>query len=157
MADLTTTPRNDLEAERDDLNGKLARIEADIASIKAEYSARLQGVQTDAQKLRTRLGQIDSEIARRIAMEAVVPTISDHALLRYMERVHGINVEALKADLLTDALVSAIKSGASGMQTPEGTFVIKGHSVVTFLGKDMRPKKKTKRGMRQIDDAEVDA
>jgi hypothetical protein len=80
MADLTTTSRSDLEAERVDLNDKLARVEAEITSIKAELAGRLQSVQADAQTLRTRLGQVEAEIARRVRLDAVVPTISDRAL-----------------------------------------------------------------------------
>lgn len=144
--------RAELEAERLDLQSKLGSIEADIAGVKAEMAARLGGVEGEAQRLRSRLGQINSEIAAREARDAMVPTISDHALLRYIERVCGVNVEDLKAELLTDAVVLAIKQGASAVKSPVGTMVIKGSTVVTFLDPDMRPKRKTKRGMRETDD-----
>ena len=144
--------RTQLEAERLDLQSKLGSIEADIAGIKAEMSARLGGVETEAQRIRSRLGQITTELDRRAAQDALVPTISDHALLRYIERVCGVNVENLKAELLTDAVVLAIKQGASAVKSPVGTMVIKGSTVVTFLDPDMRPKRKAKRGMRETDD-----
>jgi hypothetical protein len=135
--------RTELHSERVELEGKLGAIEADIASIKAEMATRLSGVEGEAQRLRTRLGQINAEIMRREAMDAMVPTISDHALLRYIERICGVDIEAMKAELLTNAVVMAIKAGASAVKSPVGTMVIKGNTVVTFLDAEMRPKRKT--------------
>lgn len=150
--------RAELEIERADLTGKLGTITADIASIKAEMAARLGSVEGEAQRIRSRLGQIDTELRRREANDAMVPTISDHALLRYIERIHGVDVEAMKAALLTDTVVLAIKSGATAVNSPAGTMVIKGSTVVTFLGPDMRPKRKTRRGMREVEEdwSEID-
>lgn len=150
--------RAELEIERADLTGKLGTITADIGSIKAEMAARLGGVEAEAQRIRSRLGQIDTELRRREAHDAMVPTISDHALLRYIERIHGVDVEAMKAALLTETVVLAIKSGATAVKSPAGTMVIKGSTVVTFLDPDMRPKRKTQRGMREVEEdwSEID-
>jgi hypothetical protein len=144
--------RSELARRRADLVGKLSRIEAEIASVKAEMAARLEGAQGEAQKLRSEIGQIDAEVSRREALDAIVPTISDHALLRFIERVHGVDVEALKADLLTDAVVLAIKSGATGVKTQHGTFVIKGSTVVTFKTPDMDQPKRAPRDRRVSED-----
>lgn len=148
--------RAQLLDERADLELKLGAIEADIAGVKAEMAARLGGIEGEAQRLRSRLGQINAEISAREANDAMVPTISDHALLRYIERVHGIDVDAMKNALLTETVVLAIKSGATAVKSPAGTMVIKGSTVVTFLDPDMRPKRKTKRGMREADDNWMD-
>lgn len=148
--------RTELETERSDLSRKLGAITADISSIKAEMAARLGDIEAEAQRIRSRLGQIDTELRRREASDALVPTISDHALLRYIERTCGVNVEDLKAQLLTDAVVMAIKSGATAVKSPVGTMVIKGSTVVTFLDAEMRPKRKTKRGLRVVDEDWMD-
>lgn len=139
--------RTELAALRDETDAKLANVTTEIAAIKADMSARLSGFNAEEQRLRTTIGQVTNEIARREALDAIVPTITDHALLRYMERVHGIDTAAMKAELLSEALIGAIKAGATAMHTDEGTFVINGSSVTTFLSKEMRPKRKTKRGM----------
>jgi hypothetical protein len=144
--------RAELEIERADLAGKLGTIMADIEATKAEMAARLGGVEAEAQRIRSRLGQIDTELRRREAHDAMVPTISDHALLRYIERIHGVDVEAMKTALLTETVVLAIKSGATAVKSPAGTMVIKGSTVVTLLDPEMRPKRKTQRGMREVDD-----
>lgn len=147
MRDAKALTRTELIALRSDTQDKLSRVEASIEAIKADLSAQLVGVSTEAQQLRSTLGRVTAEIQRREANDAIIPTISDHALLRYIERVHGVDVDALKAELLTPSLTNAIKSGATGMKTPAGTFVIVGSTVTTFLSQDMRPKRKTKRGL----------
>jgi hypothetical protein len=139
--------RTELEALATDARDKLGRVDADIEAIKSEMASRLSGLNDEAQKLRTQLGQVNSEIARREARDAMVPTISDHALLRYIARVHGIDTDAMKAALLTEKLVAAIMGGATGMRTPDGTFVINGSTVVTFLAPEMNAKRRTKRGL----------
>lgn len=151
MSDLTAS-RTDLERERDQANARLAQVEAEIEAIKSEMAQRLSSIQADAQRLRTTIGQIDGELARRETRDAVVPTISDHALLRYIERVHGIDVEAMKAELLTDSLSLAIKAGAVSVRLAEGSWVIKGSTVVTFKSNDMAKPKRRARGLGQQHD-----
>jgi len=105
--------------------------------------------------MRTRLGQIDAELARREAADKLVPSVSDHALLRYIERAHGIDIEALRDKVLTPNVITAIKTGASAVKSPIGTMVIKGNTVVTFLDADMRPRKKVQKGRyHEIEDVE---
>lgn len=136
--------RNELHAERSDLEVKLGKVEAEVAGIKAEMAARLSGFEGEAQKIRARLGQVAGEIARREAADSMVPTISDHALLRYIERVCGVDIEAMKAELLTDTVVLAIKSGATAVKSPDGTMVIKGSTVVTFKEHESRRNNNTR-------------
>jgi hypothetical protein len=59
--------------------------------------------------------------------------ITDHALLRYIERVHGVDVERLKAQILNDFVRSAIKGGANVIKTKECTFMVEHGRIVTTL------------------------
>ncbi len=61
-------------------------------------------------------------------------TITDHALLRFIERVKGIDIEACRAEMQSPALDAAVKAGASYVRRGDGTrLVIRGSSVVTVL------------------------
>lgn len=144
--------RSELERDREATNARLSQVEAEIENIKAEMGERLRSVQSNAQQLRTALGQIDGELSRRAANDAMVPTISDHALLRYMERIHDIDVEAMKAELLTETMVLAIKAGAASVRSADGTWVIKGSTVVTFKSPEMDKPKRGPRGLGQQHD-----
>lgn len=137
--------RGELERERADLTHKLGRATAEIEGIKAETAVRLKDAEAEAQRLRSALGEISAELARRETRDAIVPTISDHALLRYIERVFNVDIDAMKAELLTDTVVLAIKSGATGVKTPHGTLVIRGSTVVTFKSPEMDQRRRTPR------------
>lgn len=63
--------------------------------------------------------------------------ISDHALLRYIERVCGVDVTELRRIITTEELRLAIKMKATALKTQDCTFVIRNGQVVTVLSPDM--------------------
>lgn len=66
--------------------------------------------------------------------------ISDHAVLRYLERVVGIDVEAVRAEMQTPALAQADEFGAPVLIGRNGErLVIRGGIVVTVLPKGHPP------------------
>jgi len=58
--------------------------------------------------------------------------ITDHALLRYLERMLGFDIEALKRELLTDEVRRAIKAGARRVHIKGVTFVVSENRIVTI-------------------------
>lgn len=65
--------------------------------------------------------------------------ISDHALVRWLERHHGIDMEMHRREMASPALRDAVAAGARGLKTTQGTFKIKDGVVTTFLtGKEPR-------------------
>lgn len=85
------------------------------------------------------------------------PRISDHALLRFFERVLGVDVEQLRTRLLTPAIVEAIKAGATSIVADGMTFVIDDCVIVTTLGPGQCPnaRKRTHARIVSIDDDEL--
>jgi len=63
------------------------------------------------------------------------PLVTDHALVRYMERVMQIDVERLRRDLLGDGRDELIRIiGTGHLHTPEGaTLVVVDSKVVSVL------------------------
>lgn len=100
--------------------------------------------QRELRKARQRLAQLDryqfdtdgerQAIERKIASLEAEPCVSDHAIVRYIERVYGIDIEAIKAELLTEDAREQIKIVGSG-KIPSGPFtlVVKRGTVVTVL------------------------
>ena len=74
-------------------------------------------------------------MARTIRI-APPPQVSDHALLRWLQRRYGLDVEAerRKIDRLTDA---AVRIGATTVKVEGVQFVIKGGRVITTLENGM--------------------
>lgn len=66
------------------------------------------------------------------------PLVTDHALVRYMERVMEIDVERLRNELLSDGRAELIRTiGTGHLHTPEGaTLVVLDSKVVSVLRTD---------------------
>ena len=63
------------------------------------------------------------------------PHITDHAVLRYLERAYGLNVETVKAEMMVGVL-PAVKFGATGAIVHGVRLVIvDGHTCITALPK----------------------
>lgn len=71
-------------------------------------------------------------------MDPVEPQITDHALLRFIERICGFDMAELRARILTPAIVAAIKGGAATVVVEGITFVVdtRDKVIVTTLGPD---------------------
>lgn len=76
-----------------------------------------------------------NELERRIAtlqQEAADPIVTEHAMLRWLERVEGVSLDELKAKILDDATIKAIKFAGSGKVSKAGhKIVFKNNVVVT--------------------------
>lgn len=57
--------------------------------------------------------------------------VSDHAVLRYIERVFGFDLQDVRNQILTPDRVAAIKAGANQITANGVKFVIRNKTVVT--------------------------
>ncbi|GAB6842345.1 hypothetical protein HNR00_003554 [Methylorubrum rhodinum] len=60
-------------------------------------------------------------------------SITDHALLRWLERIHGIDVEGFREKLREEAVASLVAYGDL-READTGTFVVDNGVVITVLG-----------------------
>lgn len=132
MSSLRAVPRSKLEGDLSDLRTQIATAEAQISAIRSEMEARLAEPIKTVSGLKAKATEISNEIGRREANDAIVPTVSDHALIRYIERVHGIDIEHIRSSLLDKAALG-IKTGAASVRVDDCTLVIKGSTVVTVM------------------------
>lgn len=63
--------------------------------------------------------------------------ISDHALLRWLERVHEIDVEAFRQQLLHEVAPAAVVGASIGkrftLKRPEANYVIDNDTLITVV------------------------
>lgn len=59
--------------------------------------------------------------------------ITDHAIVRFLERKGFINIKKLKEELLTPGLIQAIVSGANSYKEDNFEFIIKQGKVITII------------------------
>lgn len=77
-----------------------------------------------------------------------VQRITDHAVIRYIERVIGVDVQALRDTMLAGGRAELIRTMGTGrLHTPEGaTLVVVGGKVVSVLrSDDLKPGAWTRR------------
>lgn len=63
----------------------------------------------------------------------IEPRISEHALLRYIERAHGVDMTLLREHILSPRVVDAIRRGARSVRIDGVKFVIRNFKIVTVL------------------------
>ena len=61
--------------------------------------------------IRQHLSAVRAELSKRLKPSGP-PSVTNHALLRYIERVLGINVKALRTEILSANVIAAIEAGA---------------------------------------------
>lgn len=72
-----------------------------------------------------------------------LPHVTRHAILRYLDRVWDIPEDKLLAPMQTDSVRRAIVFGAGKIKLENCHLVIDQGRIVTVLGKNMRPHRKS--------------
>lgn len=89
-------------------------------------------IAADIRKINNSILGLESRIKELKKFEG--PTVSEHAIIRYMERVMGIDVEELRGNILTDKLKSQIEQLGDGKYPINGgKVVVKGNTIVSIL------------------------
>lgn len=113
-----------------------------------QESARLERLLGEAETtiadLRAKFGEVRNVLAKRLR-PAAEPRISDHALLRFIERVYGVDVDAARSEVMTPSVVMALKTGATAITVRGVKMVAKDGTIVTVLTDEMKNAGKQKR------------
>jgi len=110
------------------LNTRAAKLEVDIKEARLEAKDKQQY----CSRLENQLSNVKKEIVKLEDSEIVV---SEHAMLRYIERVMGVDLEAIQQRILTPAVTSLINNAGSGKFPIEGggKVVVKGNTIVSVV------------------------
>ena len=126
MASYTEMTVTQLEIESSRLESRISEIERSLADLKANF------------------GTVRSELAKRLR-PSPEPRMSEHALLRYIERVYGVDVEVVRAEVMTPAIVAALKTGATAVTVKGVKMLAKDGTIVTVVTDEMKNAGKHKR------------
>lgn len=69
-------------------------------------------------------------------------SISDHAILRYLERYYNLDINKIKQEILTPNVISAIKAGVKKITINNIEFPIRDGVIVTSIKKERRKLRK---------------
>lgn len=115
------------------LQSRKAKIEIQLKELKREARETQEAVANHKLKLQGINRQIED--IEKNSRELVV---SEHALLRYLERVKGIDLDSIRQEMLSDKTQTMYRALGPGMYPIEGAgakMVIKGTTVVSVVTK----------------------
>lgn len=70
--------------------------------------------------------------------KAIQPECTDHALIRYIERVMGVDVKSIRNEIMTKSVIAAIKNGATAVVVNGYKMPVSGEGkIITVLGRTM--------------------
>lgn len=116
---------SEIIAESDDLERRVAALVAD----KKPLQKQLSNINRTIGQLNAKRSELNDE-ARILNQK---PKVSDHAVVRYLERKHGFDFETVRKDMLTDTVRTAMISGCDGATYDGGVVKIKDKTIVTFV------------------------
>ena len=116
------------------VSATLKQLQSRYAVLGAEYAGVIEEQRAVSKKqiqIQAAMQSIEKQIKE---LSAADPLVSEHALLRYLERAKGIDIEQLRAEVLTPELVAMIKTIKSGkVPMPGGLRAIVKNSVVVTI------------------------
>lgn len=68
----------------------------------------------------------------------LIPSVTDHALVRWLERVKGIDVDAIRAEILTPERKAMINAGAGEIKGDGFCLKIRNKAVITVYTKERK-------------------
>lgn len=113
------------------LESQLRKIEGELESLKIETSNKQKEYQ---QKLNI-ANKIKEEIKK--LKDSKESRVSEHAIVRYFERVKGFNIEDIQKEILSDSIINlAEQLGGNGTYPNNGySVVMKDFTVTTIIVK----------------------
>ena len=129
---------------------ELKNLQTQITKSQTELDGAKQEREQVGQKvtsINNRLQSLQSQVDRLTRKKKNV-VVSEHAILRYLERVHGVDIEALKQEIMPDSIKDSIETVGSGRYPVNGThtLLVKQFVVSTILTKEPKEPKEPKNG-----------
>jgi hypothetical protein len=118
---------------------KLKQLESRQTVLKAEMEGcdiAISIAASQRERIRRQLTGVDDEI-KALKQQAKDPVVTEHAMLRYIERVLGIDLEELKAKILTPEVRGQMDLFGNGtFPGDDCRVVVKDRTVITVKPKE---------------------
>lgn len=118
-------------------HAELKTLQVQITKAEAECTM-LQEEQRNASIKYDRASKKLKELKRKLeeyTLNSAEPVVTEHALLRWLERVYGIDIEEAKKKILTPAIIAGckvVKSGSIPLESG-GRAVVKNNTIVSIV------------------------
>lgn len=111
-----------VKAQIDTLQAEIEITKNKISQLQREQTTKTKQIAVLKQKLKS-------------TSEKTTLTLSDHAIVRYLERVKGIDIEAAKSEILNEDVIKMVKTLGGKGKFPIGShqLVINNYTISTIL------------------------
>ncbi len=111
-----------LKSQLYNMEGDEAALKIEVANIQREYSQKVKAIE----RLKTKIESIERTTKLKV---------SEHAMLRYLERVKGINLESLESEILSEEVRVMIETlgGTGGYPNKDFKVMLKNYTVTTII------------------------
>lgn len=115
---------------------ELKQLQTQLTKAKAESTVKAEGLKR-AQSENDRAKSYVQSLEKKLA-EAVLanqdPVVSEHALLRFIERIYGVDLDEVRNKILTPTTIKALKVMGSGSFPLEagGRAVVRGNTIISI-------------------------
>jgi hypothetical protein len=117
-------------ATAQELKGCQSQLAKATADAKVAQAAQVSAQREYAQAI-NKVKALEAKITE-LQSASVEPIVSEHAILRWLERVNGLNLDNIRTVILGDGTAEKIKFMKSGRIPKDGsTLIIKNNTVVT--------------------------
>jgi len=122
------------------LTTRKEQAERRLKALREELSSLDQKIRTETREI----GSIDAQIAQLQAKaknQTKTVIFTEHAILRYLERVKGLDLDQVKKEMVPDLVTKQIRAMGNG-EYPVGTHSVKvkDNTVITILTKEEKEK-----------------
>lgn len=109
--------------------------ERELGTTLGIIQAELSEINSKRRQKADALNMVQAELTRRKEEKNFHPAISDHAVLRYMERVMGLDIDSLRSKILSPAIIGAMKSGATQFTADNISYRLRDNTIITIIDK----------------------
>jgi predicted nuclease with TOPRIM domain len=114
------------------LREQIEDLDSRIAALR-ETSKPLRDQLANIDRTSSKLGTERAALVAKLEEMKAKPRVSDHAVLRYLERKYNFSFEDVREELLTPFVLQAMDIGAESVRMNGGSLKLKGRTVVTYL------------------------
>lgn len=117
---------------------ELFQMRDDLEATKADHMEKQKLYQRSVSDCTKQIQEVDKQIAelKKLNESDISVKITDHAIVRYLERVYGIDVDAFRKEILSDN-VERVISFSNGdefrIEKDRYTLVVKNKTIVTVI------------------------
>lgn len=106
------------------------RLKELISTLIPQARSRVSILQREISSMEREANDLTARLAPK---PSDVPKVSDHALIRYMERAHGFDFTVFREEILTPERRAMIEAGAREIKAGNFKFRLDGKTIVTVI------------------------